>query len=1230
MNPEVPNQQQAQEAARQAIAEIRASYQARFANIDQPGRSENERIQLRAQLAREAQAEIGTRIREQIRDAGQPGTPEESQTRARSAKRIFLEVKELNNEGVDVVNKKSQAIVDKIVEKIKTGEITDQGVLDIERNIGTQLIEGVVFSQPGEQASSFEEGLRTLLQVNPQAANPIIGNIAANPETYGTTRENLIEKLGVATPESNSDLPEERATEQTPNQEPTLLQEPISSNAFEGDFMQYYRSRFTQEQINLISTFYSPEAFVSYMEQLSNETSDGKNNPLAVQQEKQAIEKKIRDYYEKKGEPKTSTELREEVDKHWGEKVSREFNWRVSDVINQLFLELQQKSPHKFYEEIMQEDIFQGPAMIQKRIQAAINSLMTKVDQIEKGNSGLAKRMKDLKLYRISAKGGSFIEERGEGPDSINKNLYPRLNPLPFGEPVSLSEFVQTVYMTIDQTIHKAEYFHNARAIFGHPAGEKGFYSQLGEYAESLKGADIDEIMLLPDGKYVMQAFQLYEKMLEEDFASLDWKHRPDQFTNQLERVNSKLELEVLDQLKAFYPELTRERVKNIVNSAVGIARGVFLTDPEKSAYADPVDSEGGGMVASYSTNDAASLNVFNPLHNALRWQGEHNWNMMYFMPVEGQKGPWNHKEAWSNMAKYMDSFLVGRGRREEGKDKLPKVFADAMMDINNVGGPNKRKGWRLKYSLDAHFEYDDNTINALKTFKAMEAIGYEAIFNFVNEKQLGKDLMKATKNGRDLKERKDMFRYIFKRYFYKGDQKNFRESYLDDYLSKLQKKGEEQALKQLKEKGSPSIVGSWEEQVAYETSRLFMENTLAHYVAARMPSKFLRIDRNRFTEDGVSRWEQVWREFKKKGWERGKFDQTMKNLTMAEMLLRRQISEQIREQISLDKDWKLHMIDSITDLPFRLDEAKIQELLGKNSKGGKFKEQSDIDKVKELWAHINEKTINNEFLDSKGAKQIRDYTFTFGLEDTDISLIPYRGTGPRMVARAIKDTASIEQTVTPWLLNMPMIMNEVAVNGKHDFSEIITYMRKAQKAIFDVHGTDAAQKFVYDVAGTVINYYKKDGMAKPLFGLFGIGKINSIAGEYAGRSTAVWEWDSRDIDRFATALESYRLLPKNAYDLNKTIRSKFVKGKLIKGEFIGGQLEDRWIKLPFLKNPVKFGKKRHIDWEWNGTRLRKDHGADTQAITSDWISQLLPIAIVFILWKYLKDSLDEASGKKK
>lgn len=1228
--PEKSQAQQAKEAADQIIQQIRDSLKSDLIQINSETDADK-RTKMREELAQKYSNEIQTKLR--LLAASEPsvavsGESEDKKEKVKDAKKTFLEIKELQKEGINIVNPTSQAMVDKIVEQIKSGEIADSGVLAIERILGKQLIDGVVFSKPGEQLSATEQGLKDLYKVDHLTGQQIIANVALNPETFGIDKEDFLKKLDLKPPEIEGQR-------QPTQREMSELE--MEAQKFQGDY-QYYQSRFTQDQLQVISTFYAPEQFIDFMEKMESGDDSGDANFLKkneVQERKQDIEHHIRDYYDKNSSALNGRDLetvvKDDLEKHWGEEVSEMMAWKVSDVINQIFLELQQKSPHKFYEEIMQGDPFYGPLAIQNKIQTAINSLMTKVGQIERDKDNpLYKKLETLKkhLYRHTAD-KPYIDER-------DGKKYPRLKPLPFGERVDTSDFIQFLGSTVDHTIHKAEYFHNSRAIYGHPAGEKGFYNQLGGFAESLKGTDIDEIMMLPDGQYIMQAYQLYEKYLEEDFASLDWRHRPDQFQNQLERVNSKLEIEVFEQLKSFYPNLTKERVRNIVNAAVGISRGVFLTEPEKSAYADPVDAEGRGMVASYSTNDAQSLNVFNPLHNALRWQGEHNWNMMYFMPVEGQPGKaWDHKKAWDNMAKYMDSFIAGKGR---DKEELPDLFADVMLDINQLGGPNKRKGWRMDYSYDGHYVYDDdNTINAPKTFRAMEAIGYEAIAHMLSTDKMWVKLLEATdktaKGREDVAERTELFSYIYQRYF-SADPTKFQESDLTNYLTSLRGKAEKNAMDKIKKTGSLEQE-TWDAQIAYETSKLFLENTKAHYVASRMPTKFLRIDRNRYTKDGVSRWERIQKELKAdKGWDLAEFDMIMKDLTMAEMLLRREISDQIRKQMSFDKHWSLHDIDKMSDLPFKLDEGVIRRLLAKDSKNKvAYKSEEEIQKVVDLWKHINKDFNNNAFLDGEGAAKIKEYKFTFGLEDTDISLIPYRGTGPRMIARAIKDIGGIEATVTPWLLNMPNILSEIAISGKHDFGPIIEYLVKAKKAINDVHGSEAAQEFVYKVSGAIINYFKIDARAKGIWGLFGLRKMgqrNSMAAEYAGRSTAVWEWDSREIDRYCTALESYRLIPLNPYDANLTKRAELKDGKWVEHGYVGGKMEDRWIKLPFLKKPIKFGKKRHIDFEFNGAKLRKEHGADWKAITFDYINQFLPLALAFLLWKYIKDAMDEASGKKK
>lgn len=1203
--PKKSMQEQARETAEQIIAEVRASYRSEVVKINQI-QDDTERIRARAQLEQRSAEEFRLKLNEQIRDAADTGKvdlSESKQEKATKAKHIFLEAKALGDEGVKVGDAKSQQVVNKIVEYIKNGQISDEGALVLERNIGKDLIDGIVFSKSGDPPSNFEKHLKISYEVNSVATTPLLRDLKENQDVFGYegTPQDLLQKIGMSTSEND------QQEDLTPKQQQMIYED----GGYIRDSTSYgYQSRFTEEQLELISTFYSPEKFVNYLESMNEGTflKGGKEEAVRI---KQKIAEDIKEYYKKNNKDfKIGDSLEKQVEKLWGEKVSEAFDWKVSDVVNQLFLELQQKSPNKFYEQIMQEDMFYGPAAIQKRIQAAINSLMTKIEQIEGGGDDLAKRIDKLHLYEQDVF-DPYIEERGkQGED---KKIYPRLHPLTHGKEVGLTDFIRHVYVTIDHTIEKAEYFHNSRAIYGHPPGEKGFYQQLGDFAEHIKGVGIDEILLLPDGQYVMQAYQLYEKMLQEDFAQMDHRHRPDQLSNELEKVNSNIEKQVFDQLKEYYPELSTERLHNIVNSGVGISRGITLTESEISAYADPIDSEGKGMVASYSTNDAGSLNVFNPMHTILRWQGEHNINLMYFMPVDGEPGPWDHNKAMKNAAKYHDSLLVGKGRGT-GKDALPKeTFADAMMNIGKVGGPGERKGWRMKHPLEGHFKYNsDGTIDIQKTFRAMEAIGYEAIFDFIEVQLPGREegVLKTTK-GPLVDRRNELFRYMYERYFDQG--KSFNE-----YLNELKIRGEDKASEQLI-KGSNN---SWDEQVQLETSKLFMNNFIAHYVAERFPTKFMRIDRNRFNDDGISRWEKIWREFKdNRNWKREDFDKTIKDIEMAEMLLRRKISEKIRNNMKFDENWTLDMINEIDNLPYRLDEGKIKELLEKKYESNdEFKSPKEIKDAIELWRYIKKDLDNKNFLDGEAYKKIKEFPFTFGLEDTDMSLMAFRATGPRMVARAIKDVASVEENITKWILNMPMILNEIAINGKNDISPIIEYMRKAQKAITDINGVPDTYEHMYKMAGTIINYFKKDAITKPLFGLFGLGRKNSIAAEYAGKSSAVWEWDSRDIDRFCISLESYGLLKNSPYDLQK-----FKNGK-----FVGGELEDRWIKIPGIKKPIKFGKKRHVDYKYNSLKLRKDHGADLKAITWDYINQFLPFAIAFLLWKYIKDALDEASGKKK
>lgn len=1087
-------------------------------------------------------------------------------------------------------DKKAQTILNELT---KT-ELSVEQVGRIAEKLGSYITgtKDILITKGGEK-SDFEKMVNSLKSEDPAIYEKVKRIITDRSESFGLTKDEAEEKFGAESKEQTKD--QRNAT-----------YEDIREGVFERDLNEYY-GRFTQDQQDFLHNLYSPVRFKNYVEKQIN-------NPERMDkaEEINKIKKSITEIYQKQGKNTPDEQhLNKLADDRWLQHVSHHIEMELGEVMNQLLLRLQQEGAQKFYDELAQQDFMRGIQATENQIRSALTTLQSNLAELEKNPE-----YKNIKLYKFFDE-GHYIDEREKIIDGETKDLpYPRLHPLLQPKEIGLKDFALQLTFEVNHLIHQRNYLHDSRVVFNHPPGEHGFYSGLGGYAEKYAGTDIDEMMLLPDGNLALEAYHLYEKYLEEDFASLDWKHRPTEFTSELEYVNSKLEKEIIEQMKLEYGDsISEERIKSAINIGVGLARGVFLTEPEKSAYADAVDNEGRGMVASYGTNDAGALNALNPLHVELRWAGEHHMFMYYFMPIGGEKGPWDHKKMWDNMGKYMDSYKKGKGN-------LPKhLFIDEMIGVTKSGGPFTRKGWRMQASLEGHFRYnEDGSINALESFKAMDHIGYEAIADFFNNDKMdqGGEMLKAKEGTKRAGERKELFKYIYEQYFSEFEKTDF-----DSYMADLKKIGKEQALKVVRgeAKGSNGAKGtipkgSWEEQVEYETSKIFLDRALMREIALRFPSKFLRIDRGRFQENGISHWYEIQKEL---GMGRDDFNAAMKDFIFTEELLRNETSQKIRDQLRFDPTLDLSDVNVTHE---SLDEKTIERLLkttkGTDKDGKLLMTPERIEKVKQIYQAIKKNFLHGGFLDNKAIEEVKAYPFSFGVEDTALDLMAFRGTGPRMVARAIKDVAALEEGAIPAISKLGRTLQQMAIDGKHDFSPIIEAMLKARQAFNDVHGTGDDMKFNYNIATAVIQYFKKDSMAKPLFGLFRLGKRNSMAAEYAGRSTAVWEWDSRDIDRFCVALESHRILPKTAFDIFE-VRKK------------GGEYENVYWINPITKKPFKTPfKKLKVNYEYNADKLRKEFGGDLKAIAWDMFNQFVPLAIAFLLWKYIKDAMDEASGKKK
>jgi|GEM_PF-1862772 len=1092
------------------------------------------------------------------------------------------------DKGLEITkDKKAQAIISEL-SKTKIDNIEQLG--KIAEKLGPYITgdKEILFSQKGQERTEFEKTIDSFKTEDPSAYEKIANSIKNRHETFAMTDEQANEKF----PTEDKELIREAKKRESDS---------IREGIFNRDLQEYY-GRFSAEQQDFLHALYTPEGFRDYIKKKID--GDNAEKKQEIEKKKNSIKQEITEVYRKQGKQIPSEQkLDEFADERWRQQVSHEIEGEMGGVINQLLLRLQQEGANKFYDELAQEDFMHGITTTRSAITNALQTLQKNLEFLEDDPDF------QIRLFKFVDQ-GHYIEEREKEGKTV---AYPRLIPLLKPIPIGLKDFALQLTVDVSHLIEQRNYLHDSRVVFGHPPGKDGFYSGLAGYAEKYKGVDIDHIFLLPDGHLAQEAYYLYEKFLEEDFASTDWKHRPTQFTNELEYVNTQLENEIIKQMRLEYgKEYSEERIRAAVNIGVGLARGVFLTEPEKSAYADPVDNEGRGMVASYGTNDAGALNALNPLHIELRWQGEHHMFMYYFMPVTGEAGrTWDHRKMFDNMGKYFDSFIKGKG------DLPDNLFINEMIGVTKAGGPFTRKGWRMDHSLEGYFKYKTvdlgngkklSIIDGLETFKAIDYLGYEPIDHFLTQEKMGKEVLSAKEGTVLAQERKKLFEHIYNCYFKEFDGPDF-----EGYMKNLRDLGKEKALEQINNNHclSPKI-GSFEEQIEYEISKIFLNRAVVREVALRFPSKFLRIDRGRFQKDGKSRWQQVQLEL---GMSRDEFNAAMKDFSFVEVLLRKDITQKIKDQLHLDPSLDLNKIKINYD---SLNEETIERLLTKTEGFGDNKMTPErIERVKKIYRQIKKDFLDNkDFMNNEAFAAIKKYPYSFGVEDTALDLMAFRGTGPRMVARAIADTGILEQGAISTIGKLGRMLQQMAIDGKHDFSPIIEAMMKARQAFNDVHGTGDDYRFNYRLATAVIQYFKKDSMAKPLFGLFRIGRRNSIAAEYAGRSTAVWEWDSRDVDRFITAMESYRLIPKTYYDMFE-VRKK------------GGEYENVFWKIgnKVIKTPFK---KLKTDYEWNAKRLRKEFGGDWKAITFDMVNQFLPLALGFLLWQYLKKSMEEAEGKKK
>jgi len=551
------------------------------------------------------------------------------------------------------------------------------------------------------------------------------------------------------------------------------------------------------------------------------------------------------------------------------QKASIDIENKIMGILSRPLLKLDRGYADQSYEEIVKRDIWKGIEVTLTRLEKVLEKLQTDIqqDKVLKYKKGVYAKKEDI-FYEMQQR-----VEDGESPEKILQML-PERQTSPFfkKEEILLSDYAHKLLLNFKVYQQIREYTHNVNAIFHRNPGKEGFYDQLANYSGRISTLIMDEINLQPDAELYRAAYQLYDKYIEEDFAAVNWIHQTTQFRASPGEAHTFVQRDIVKKLEIMFPDIkldNPDRIISAVNIATGAARGIYMTHPEKQAYADPnLTLKGDPTFSSYSDRDAYGLIALNPQHLIYRFQAEGLMPSIFFIPIDHleQGITWDHERLKDKIEKYKETFLKGR----KGAGLSEKIFMDYLMNIGKVGGPIARAGWRIENMYRHHIRYVDGNfqlgeVDYLESWKNLENIGFHVLHDFVGgegrHKYLKDDDFNKDLSDSESDDKKALFGYIFTKYFRdeKGEPREL--SDLETYYSSLLEQAKKNAYKEIEEgKIYPEKLN---EAINLEASNIFLYQTLARVVAQRIPTKLIRLERNRMSEDGERAWEKIRIQFR-------------------------------------------------------------------------------------------------------------------------------------------------------------------------------------------------------------------------------------------------------------------------------------------------------------------------------------------------------------------------------
>jgi len=637
-------------------------------------------------------------------------------------------------------------------------------------------------------------------------------------------------------------------------------------------------------------------------------------------------------------------------------------------------------------------------------------------------------------------------------------------------------------------------------------------------------------------------------------------------------------------------------RLKLAISMGVGLSQGVLLNEIELAAHADPVISAEGGKATFQSYYfENGLLPPLNNAHNTVRWQTDREQALWHTLVRIGEQDKdakrsvkrFHHGMLFEQREKYYKSFKDGAKARESAENDEDgensngtKMFVDVMDNVAGLGGwASRATSWRMQSAYEGVLKREQGTdkVDVEASWNALENIGVQPLEIFSGsddfkdflspesvKTRLEKKKAETEEDGLglsrreeekldDLQENLDVHQSN-RDVFLANQFKKYIEPYVNPDGTVSSDRAQEQYVDTIKDdlREEYNELSDEEKKETREEDFIkkginprLVSNALAYARWQRDPTTIINHERDRLSEDGTRIYEVIRRNLNPEEGDEFKMDRAMHNIIAVTSAVRTRTSEDMKSHLrdqSLEEGQEMDLSTFDARGKYQVSKDTIEEVLREN-KG--YEEMNDTEKAeldeeveqtKKLYEEMSKVAQEKDFIEAYAQKMRNgDLRFSQGAEEMDFSFLALKNNGQRTIARGVGEIHSLGvEKIQETLHQLPEVLAAVAIK-EHSYEPLVELIKGVKEGLQSVHGEAKATKLASDLAVLTTFYFKKDLNAINPLQPFLTGKRrepHSLAAEFAGASSRVWEWDNLDIYSFSKALEAADVLPRRAHSI--------------------------------------------------------------------------------------------------